>query len=275
VFTPTAGVPAAPATYGLVASRVDITPPDRWEQGFAWVPERCGAGYELLPWCTEPDGDFTPSRPDAAYYRPVGLRVAEECTTLSGPVDLARFQRAADATYPFAAARELWSGELTQTDPYAITAGGPEDQTNAYLASPDAEVVGSGAIEPLVALGRLEQAAMEASRGQAVMLHVPILVSWSLAGSLTKVGQTYVTVAGNRVIADAGYSGTGPNGQPVGSTVWAYATSPVAVLASPWQPINTDAQTVDRAVNTRTTWVERVIATSFDPCVHLATEIEI
>jgi hypothetical protein len=271
VFATAPGVPAAPSAYGLVASAVRPTPPARWEQGLAWVPERCGTSYQLIPWCTEP-AEYEAPRPGAAYYRPVGLRIADECSTLGGAADLDRARRVADAQAPFAIARELWTGAGSLADPYEVSG---VEQSNAYLASPDATVVGSGAIEPLVALGRLEQAAMEASHGQAVMLHIPLLVSWSVAGALFKVGQTFVTAAGNVVIADGAYLGTGPNGETVGSTVWAYATSPVAVLASDWQLTTADPQTVDRSTNTRTTWAERVFAATFDPCVHLATEIEI
>ncbi len=47
---------AAPPTTGLVAS----APPAlddgaRWESGLAWVPERCGIGYQLVPWCSDTD----------------------------------------------------------------------------------------------------------------------------------------------------------------------------------------------------------------------------
>jgi hypothetical protein len=54
--------------------------------------------------------------------------------------------------------------------------------------------------------------------------------------------------------------------------VWAYATSPVTVLKSPLTVIE-DPDAVDPATNTRTTWTSRVFAATFDPCVHLATEI--
>jgi hypothetical protein len=83
------------------------------------------------------------------------------------------------------------------------------------------------------------------------------------------------TLAGNVVVADPGYPGTGPAGQAVGATAWAYATSPVQVLLSPLSPITDDSVVVDRAVNTRTVWAARVFAATWDPCVHLATEITI
>lgn len=270
MFTPIPGVPASPSAYGLMAGAVRPTI-DRWESGLAWVPERCGTSYQLIPVCDEPAAEYDLPRPGSAYYQPVPFRIADSCSTMGGPADLERVRRVAEAQTPFVVARELWTGAGTKADPYS--AGG--QTTNAHLASPDADVVGSGGIEPLVGLGRLEQAAMEASHGQPIVLHVPVLVSWVVAGSLTKVGQSFITPSGNVVIADGAYTGTGPAGQSVGATVWAYATSPVSVLVSDLAFVSDDAQTVDRSVNTRTTWAERVFAATFDPCVHLATEIEI
>lgn len=269
MFSPVPGVAAAPPTSGLVASaaRPDIP---RWEQGLAWVPERCATTYQLLPWCDEPAVAYTPPRPGAAYHRPVELRVADECSTLGGPPDLERARRVAEAQSPFAIARELWTGELSATDPYTV---GAATLTNAHLASAAADVVGGSAASPLVGFGRLEQAALEATHGQPVMLHVPVMLLPQLWPVFRPVGQTLVTHAGNLLVADGGYPGTGPAGQPTAASVWAYATSPVAVLTSPWRLIDDDPSVVDSTSNTRTTWAARVFAATFDPCVHLATEI--
>lgn len=270
MFQPVPGVPAAPPASGLVvsAARPDIA---RWERGLAWVPERCGTSYRLTAWCDD-TANYTPPRAGSAYYEPVTLDVADECSTLGGPVDVERVRRVAEAQFPFAVARELWSGELAAASPFDVR-GTPA--ANAYLASADADVVGASAATARVGMGRLEQAAMEATHGQPVMLHVPVLLLAQLDGYVRPVGQTLVTLAGNLLVADAGYRGTGPAGQTVGATAWAYATPPVAVLASPWV-INPDDQAdVDRATNTRTTWASRQFAATFDPCVHLATEITI
>jgi len=269
MFANVPGVPAAPPASGLVASAVRPTL-DRWELGLAWIPERCGTEYRLVPVCDVPEVGYEGSRPGAAYYQPVGLQFADECSTLNGPADLDRVRRVVEAQTPYAIARELWTGDLGATDPY--TPPGGVSQSNAYLASPDAEVVGTGPAAALVALGQLEQAALEASHGQPVMLHVPVAVSWQLAPSLFRVGQQLLTAAGNVVVADAGYPGSGPAGQQPGTTVWAYATAPVAVLTSPVTFIDGPAA-VDHATNTRTVWGSRVFAATFDPCVHLATEI--
>lgn len=271
MFTPVPGVPAAPPVLsGLVASAGPPPIIDRWETGLAWVPERCGTDYQLVPLCDAPVGAYTAPRPGSAYYQPVGLRIADECSTMGGPVDIERVRRVAEAQTPFAIARELWDGAGSQADPYDV--GASSGLTNAYLASADAEDVGGSAAEARVAVGRLEQAALETTHGQQVWLHLPITVLPQLHGYVRPVGQQLITLAGNVVVADGGYPGTGPNEEPAGATVWGYATSPVQVLMSPLDLIE-DPDAVDHATNTRRVWASRVFAATYDPCVHLAAEI--
>lgn len=271
------GVPAAPPTSGLVAAAVrpDTSTPawEHWELGLSWTPERCGTSYQLAPYCQEPPDGYEAPRAGAAFYRPVEHRHADECSTLGGPVDLERVRRVADAQGPFVIARELWTGEASTADPFDGQAGSGPD-VNAHLASSDADIIGGSATDPLTGFGRLEQAALEASHGQQVYLHVPVMLLPRLRDVvMARVGSQLLTTAGNVLVADGGYPGTGPAGQAVGATAWAYATSPVQVLTSPWD-IDPDEQSrVDRTTNTRTTWASRVFAALFDPCVHLATEI--
>lgn len=270
MFTPTAGVPAAPPAFGLVAAAVRPTI-DRWEQGLAWVPERCGTTFQLVPYCADPD-EFEAPSVGAVYYQPVNIRFADTCTTMNGLLDEERVRRVAEAQTPFAVARELWTGAGSTDDPYPIP-GDVSDHVNAALASADATVIGGSAAAAKVAIGRLEQAAMETSHGQQVFLHVPVVVLPQIHDYLQRVGSQLLTLAGSVVVADGGYPGTGPEGEAAGATVWAYATSPVAVLMSPLAPIYDDRDTVEHRTNTRTAWTERAIAATFDDCVHLATEI--
>lgn len=272
MFTTAQGVLASPPTTGLVAS-APPAPDDgaRWESGLAWVPERCGADYQLVLWCSADDpADYENPRRGGAYYRPVGVRFADECATLGGEADTERLRRIAEATTPFVIARELWTGEAGQVDSW--TARG-ETYSNAYLASPDATEVGGSAASLITAIARLEHAAMEATGGQQVMIHLPILASGGLAEYVRRVGPRLLTRQDNIVVIDGGYTGTGPNGEAVGATAWAYATPPVQVRISPLAVQTMPGQTVDRATNTVTTWAERAFAALFDPCAHFATEI--
>lgn len=272
MFTTHPGLPAAPPTTGLVAS----APPQpndgvRWEDGIAWVPERCGADYQLLSWCSsdEPEA-YSEPRAGGAYYRPPGARVADACSTLNGTFDDERLRRIAEAEAPFIIARELWDGTRGQEDSYEIRG---ETLSNAYLASADATVVGAGGATLLKALARLEQAAMEATRGQHVMIHLPIIATAGLVEYVRRINALLLTRQDNLVVVDAGYPGTGPAGQAVGSTAWAYATPIVQVRRSDIQIISDPRMIVDRANNTITAWAEFVFAATFDPCAHFATEI--
>lgn len=279
-FANVPGVPAAPPAFGLVAvaARPDLTDPlwSRWEQGMAWVPERCGVGWQLVPWCTDPaEEGYEPPRAGSAFVRPVGVRFADACSTLGGPVDLERVVRVAEASTPFVIARELWAGTATVADPHPLPVTGAPG-TNPHLASADAdEVTAPAGMSAAGALARLEQAALEASRGQQVALHVPVSALPALHDGFRAVGGQLVTYAGNLLIADGGYPGTGPGGvgDATGATTWAYATTPPVVLMSPLDIDRDDQSRVDRATNTRTTWSSRVVAALFDPCVHLATQL--
>ena len=272
MFATVTALRAAPPTTGLVAS----APPAlddgaRWESGLAWVPERCGIGWQLVPWCSNTDpAVHQPDTAGAAYCRPVGARFAVACSTLGGGVDSERVRRVVEATSPFVVARELWDGALGQTEPFTIRG---ETYRNARLADPSAEIVGTGGADLLPALGRLEQAAVEASMGQRVMLHLPVRLAARLGEFTRRVGADLLTRSDNLVIADAGYPGTGPTGQAVGATAWAYATTVAVVRQSRIDLIDDPAATVDRAVNTVTVWASRVFAATFDPCVHFTTQI--
>lgn len=274
MFEPVQGVLAAPPTTGLVVSAGP--PPDdgaRWEQGFSWIPERCGQPYQLVPYCsTDNPESYTPPRYGGVFYRPPGARFADQCTTLGGALDTERLQRIAEATTPFVIARELWDGRMSQQDTWTLRG---QSHTNAYLASPAAMTVTSTATALRDSLAALEQAAVEAAQGQRIMLHLPTLITGSLTEYVRRVGQDLLTRQDNVVVVDAGYPGTGPDGETVGATAWAYATSMVQVRVSDLEIIAAAPQTVDRATNTVTAWAERVFAASYDPCVHFAIEITI
>lgn len=274
MFATVRGVAAAPPTTGLVASAARPDDGDyRWTSGLVWVPERCGVGYQLIPWCSNDDpASLTPGTTAVTYHKPVVARVAVTCTTLGGGVDTERVRRVAEATTPFLVARELWEGDAAAAEAdFALPGGGTA--TNRYLASSSATTVGAAASTPEAALGELEAAALEASRGQRVMLHVPPTIMLRLSDHLTFVRPNWHTPLDNLVVCDGGYTGTGPANQAAGATVWAYASSIVQVRMTPIEIEDTPAETTDRAVNSQTVWASRVFAATFDPCVHLAVEI--
>jgi hypothetical protein len=214
MFTPIEPVLAAPPTYGSLVAAA-ITPQDniRWENGIAWRPERCPQARTFDPCGSEfedpaiGDGDG-----GVAYYRPPAFRIEDVCSTRGARREsgLARVRRQAAGATSYMVARELETGAQTILNPYDTPDAA--DQINGYLASPDANVI-TGVWSLPAALGALEQEARQTSLGMDVFIHMPVRLAVALdaAGALVSEGQLLRTRTGGRVVADAGYSGRGPD----------------------------------------------------------------
>lgn len=272
MFTEVQPVQAAAPTTGLLVSAIRPRgeSDQDWANGFAWRTERCPSwqGYEPCDTLeTAPPADGN----GIEYHRPVAYRVRDECTTLSGAFDTSRVERMADAVASHVIAEELWEGTLTQANTYDTR--GETGRTNNYLARSTATTVGTGPYPVLEALGLLEEAARRDAGGQQVAIHMPIRLVPEAEGALVRNGNLIYTKTGSLVIADSGYTGTGPAGQAVtDEAAWMYATGPVTVRMSTVD-IGTDPQsTVDRATNRRTVWAHRLFAATFDPCTHYAIQ---
>lgn len=261
MFAPVEPIAAARPTYGTLVAAA-ITPQDnaRWQEGVSWRPERCPQGRTFDPCGSEfedpPAGDGDDG---LAFYRPTAFRVEDHCSTRSGrgPEIQARVRRQAEAATSYFVARELEAGAQTLLNPYdtPIATG----QTNAYLASPDAELI-VGEWEPNAGLGQLEQTARQAALGLDVYIHMPIRMAEVITanGGLVAEGPLLRTRTGARVVADAGYSGRGPDvpgtseiqtititGGPTGGT-WTATYSGQTTAAIPY---NATALAVQNALN--------------------------
>jgi hypothetical protein len=198
------------------------------------------------------------------YYLPQALRVEDECKLLGGLEQLteAAIKRQTEAASAYVVARELWTGDLSDTAPYATPDGG--GVVNARLASTDAVVVGGGnAHAPNHALGLLEQEARRGALGQDVWIHVPVEL-FALFTDLEQRGGAWFTRSGARIIADPGYLGTEPDGDLPTDRLWMYATGPVQVRLG---DITTQLFD-DQRFNVRRVNGERMFAATFDPCIH-------
>jgi len=213
VFAPIQPVQAKPPTTGLVVSA--ITPSeadDRWQGGISWRSERCPEARGFDPCAVGEDifGDPLGVGGDGlVFYRPQAFRVEDRCSTRSGSSarDETRVRRQAVAATSFFVARELESGALSAANPYDNLDG--DQQSNAYLGMPSGEIV-DGEWDPADGLGQLEEAARQAQLGQDVFLHVPVRLITRLGDHLVQQGPLLFTRTGARVVADAGYTGTGP-----------------------------------------------------------------
>jgi hypothetical protein len=271
LFTPVAGVPAGAPKGGLLAAVPPSSDGDeRWANGFVWRPETCFAAHGTQVCGSTVGASHGGVDGGLVYHRPVGFHVETVCSTRynSPGDDEARARRQLVAATSYLLARELWTGELTQTDTYD-TPTGDTGITNAYLANADANVV-TGAFDPIEAIGLLEETARAAALGQDVHLHVPMVVMPFLAQHLTQQGPVLRTQTGGLVISDAGYLGTGPAGQAASATsVWMYATAPVQTRVSSIATMTIHNQ----LENSRLMVAERAGAATFDPCVHFAIAV--
>lgn len=214
MFAPVEPIPADRPTHGTLVAAA-ITPQDgvRWQDGVSWRPERCPQGRTFDPCGSEfedpPAGDGDGG---LAFHRPTAFRVEDHCSTRSGrgPEGQARVRRQAESATSFFVARELETGSQTLLNPYGTPFG--VTQSNAYLASPAAEVI-TGTWDPIVGLGVLEEVARAAALGLQVFIHMPIRVAEIISnqGGLIAEGPLLRTHTGARVVADAGYSGRGPD----------------------------------------------------------------
>lgn len=213
MFAPVEPITADRPTHGTLVAAA-ITPQDgvRWQDGVSWRPERCPQGRTFDP-CGSEFEDPPAGEGDGglAFYRPTAFRVEEHCSTRSdrGTEGQARVRRQAEATTSFFVARELEVGAQTLLNPYDTPYG--TGQTNAYLASPAAEVI-SGTWEPTAGLGMLEETARRAALGLQVFIHMPVHIAEIIAADgLITEGSLLRTRTGARVVADPGYTGRGPD----------------------------------------------------------------
>jgi hypothetical protein len=211
VFAPVEPAPAAAPTYGTLVAAA-ITPQDgtRWQAGMAWRPERCPQGRTFDP-CGSTFSDLVGGGGDGiVYYRPPAFRIEDRCSTRTGVLarDVGRVRRQAEGATSFMVARELESGAQSLAEPYDSPNG--VDQHNAYLASPDATVI-PGVWSLPEAIGELEAATRAAQLGMDAFLHIPLMpLPLVSVFDLVREGALLRTMTGARIVADPGYTGTGP-----------------------------------------------------------------
>jgi hypothetical protein len=270
----TVAPPAAPAQtqLNLLASAEAPSPSgDDWMGGFVWLGESCPDWQGFAP-CAELTESPPPGTTELAYVVPVGYRTMFACSTLSGMMDgdRQRAQRQAERIASFVAARELWTGELSQLDPYDLPNGGAAGQVNPHLAGVEAGSTLTATGDIMTAVADLEATVAEATLGGPVFLHGSTRLLGRVAQNFERVGNELRTKTGAVVIPDAGYPGTGPDGT---GEDWLYGTGPVVVRLGPVTTDLADASTIDRPINLRQVIAQRMFAVGFDPCTLFAIHV--
>lgn len=266
-------VPAAAPRVGLIASaRTELSLPARWNNGFSYEPEvYCSANGVVDP-CSATK-TFEPDNRDIVTVDPVVLWAGDACTTLGMRDRQGRARRRLAACQSKLLAGELWEGTVAQAS---------GDVNNKYLASPDANTISLTSLSPSDGLACLEEALAACSCSRSMIHITPGLMTYFARDSLvTRVGDMFVTNNDTIVVADAGYTGTGPEGQPaVTGAVWAYGTDIVNVALDEVQVFPRDdseamGQSGGLYDNTLTYRAERLAAAWWDGCCHVAIAFDI
>jgi hypothetical protein len=276
-----AGLPLAPTEAPLAQPpRVGLLPTlsggtvvsDARTVGFTFDPENCGESGVGNPELCNTDNDKPiPDNPDVIEAEPFYIWAGDKCSPQRLSRDWqGRARRQLAATESYQVARELWRGDEAQTN------GWP----NRYLAHEDSDVVTSGPTSATDALARLEYALGDCVHGARGMVHATrhAVTYWHQLGLVRREGNLLLTIHDTLVVPDAGYDGSGPNGQAADEdSQWAYATGMVIARLGPEQvvPDGPLAQAVDRATNTVEYRAERLAAVGWDGCCHLAAELDL
>ncbi len=269
-------VPASPPRVGLITSArkgTDLSLPARWNNGFGYEPENYCAANGVADPCSS-NKVVNPENRDIVTVDPVVLWAADACSTLgSGARDRrGRARRRLEACQSKLLAGELWEGTQAQASSF----------DNKYLASPDANTVSLTSLSPSDGLACLEEALASCSCSRSMIHVTPGMMAYFARDHLvTRVGDVFVTLNDTLVVADAGYTGTGPEGQPaVTGAVWAYGTDIVNVALDEVQVFPRDdiegMGKVDGLYdNTVTYRAERLAAAWWDGCCHIAIAFDI
>lgn len=271
--------PARPPRYGLIASAEvveDLT--SRWEGGFTFAPEGCGnSGRASTPCAGTTDSlDSAAGNPPVVEGEPFVVWAKDECSTFGfNARDYAgRARRQLEATQSFQVAQELWEGTLASAD------GLP----NRALVDSGSDTVTTAPTGLQTALACLEQGLAQCGQGRRGMIHLTPQLLTHLVGAQIgfREGNQVVTALGTLLVADAGYSGSGPGGVPATTAQWMYATSLIQIRLSAIDLIPGNfteamdrARAVDRRTNRVRLYAERLAAYAWDECCHLAAEVDI
>jgi hypothetical protein len=213
-------------------------------------------------------------------YDTFNVQTKFTCSSMSRrPEEVAEIaERAAEACVQKALEIEFWAGDLAKVAAVDWNANEDEEYPNRYLASEDAVDVtptpGTG-VKAKYALALLERALGDCGCGINGTIHMTRDVATTLG--LKDKGGHLVTSLGNTVVAGAGYSGVGPDGEaaPDGK-VWAYATGPVTVRlgSRDVSPIEYTAADIAKT-NTVIYQVDQVAAVTWNSCCHFAVLVDL
>lgn len=283
---PIAPRPHAEPVVGLLASVAPIFEPNlRWAGagGYSLEQFACDGGGVEDPCAVINRTESIPRKPAAIEGNAFGVWQAAECSPMDRGGDFSVLRDAAEmqlkAVQSKRIAEELWGGAQARYSGW----------DNQYLTSLAGDTLtDAGAVTPTSALACLEQYLGDCSGGARGMIHAPrqVVTYWSENGLVRRENGLILTVHDTIVVPDAGYDGSGPQGEADGDPtpastghVWAYATSIVTVRLGPIEILPTSEadlwQVTDRTTNLAILWANRLAAVSWDTCCHAAAEMNL
>lgn len=267
----------------LERSANPITEPDeRWVAGLQYLPESCGtadnvqaAGYCGSGFAGFPDDGDDWALGELVQYVPPFVAVASECSAIGGETELALVQaraaRLLEACQTKGIAKELWRGDIAK----AAT----PDLPNNYLANSASYTdLGSGSDFSLLdAMAALEEGLAHCSCGGIGMIHATPQAAtyWAHLRLIDRQPDgRLLTALGTLVVVDPGYDGSAANGSvdESGASSWAYATSMVDLRLGAVDVLAD--KTVIKTRNDFIAYTFRPFAATFEPCCHLAAQLD-
>jgi hypothetical protein len=258
--------------YGILspATTVIFDNDERWLSGLTYPTIDAGASVTLAP-ITGKSDDLSgtevispdPEKPPYRFYYPFDIKASMKASTMgSSPEEIYNNAEAVINTVTQKAVEiELWKGVIARTLTASDANGNRYFGATAGTDYTDVTPSGNaGGVKPRYAQALLEQALGDATIGSKGVLHTPRLLA-----SILKVKDSdgvLKTNLGTPVVAGAGYSLTGPDGQPAAAgKAWMFATGPMTVRLGPVAVVPGEvSQAVDTRINTITYYIDRAAA---------------
>jgi hypothetical protein len=277
-YTPVDPPLVQPPRVSLLSSAEEVVDGTRWTAGLTFEPYGCGYNGGNTVLCADASTD--PENVSKAFDSEHRVIEVEPFVAFYGDSCSSATFRSRDfvdrATRVFLAAesaliaRELWAGEIAAAEGYP----------NPYFGDGNADVIGNlWPTSPGLHQLQRELADRIPTRG---MIHATrdVVTSWYEAGAIRREGAILLDAYDNIVVADAGYPGTGPNGEArTDTTAWAFATDLVQVRRDGQVRVLPDpgdyAAAMDRDVNLIEWRAERIVAAYWSVCAHVAIEIDL
>jgi hypothetical protein len=263
----------------------------RWVFGYRWLPEQtCALGSTRDP-CADTQlniptisgfGSLNASPTDTGSTSwevgiPAIVETGDNCSAFGWEAHNYRQRavRALLAVESYQAAYEFWTGTVARGsswDNQYLQAGWDTASGAVHNVTPSGTPQTPGA-----ALALIEQAIAVHSNGQPAAIHC----TRQVGAALSELGNTFrnvngliYTYMGNVIIPDAGYPGTGANGESIGADQYMFATGLPVVRRSPITVIpDTFGEAIDKTHNFIEFRAMRMIGVTIPPCPLVAVEV--